>query len=82
MKNTHIHPGFKDYEKVRLATIDLEVATSRYLEANGWEHSSSNPAHIWLWEKEVNGRTITVSEDVAVRMQQNLDGDQEDGNPE
>lgn len=62
-------------EKIADATYDLERAKDKYLRASGWTYSCSNPAALWLWEREIDGRTLAVSTDVAIRLQECMDED-------
>lgn len=61
-------------------TEDIDNAASRhvfeieaFLRSKGWRHTSHTPAHLWLWERNINGRMILVERDTAVKMQAYLD---------
>ena len=55
---------------------EVDGAEAEYLRAHGWKHTSNNPACLWLWEKPTSeGRTILVSQDTAIHIQ-----DYEDAN--
>jgi hypothetical protein len=41
----------KNVDDVRYEREQLEFRVDAFLRTRGWKHSSSNPAHIWLWEK-------------------------------
>jgi hypothetical protein len=52
-----------------------EYAVTKFLEASGWRHSSTNPACWWMWEKKLpDGRTVLVTQETAVNFQASMDG--------
>ena len=57
------HPIYDDVETI------FKKAQRDYLESRGWEYTSDTPGHLWLWEKNVDGKRILVSQDIAIYMQ-------------
>jgi hypothetical protein len=51
----------------------IDEKTNSYLEQNGWKNSCGNPMHIWLWEKEIDGKQFTLPRSLAREMQERLD---------
>jgi hypothetical protein len=51
---------------------ELEFAEGRYLSERGWEHTSSFPDACWRWTKEVEGKTLAVSRNSALSLEQAL----------
>jgi len=44
-----------------------------FLTKKGWKHTCSLPGALWLWSKEVDGRTVYVQTDTAVYIQEVID---------
>jgi len=56
-------------EKIRDKEEDISHAKAKWLQDQGWERSSSNPACLWLWAKEIDttqyrGVTTTIALDI------------------
>lgn len=45
----------------------------KYLLENGWEMNTDNPISVWMWEKEIDGKTYHVDRKMAVKFQSKLD---------
>lgn len=61
----------KNVDDVRYERGQLEFRVDAFLRTRGWKHSSSNPAHIWLWEKAMaDGRVVLVDKDTALLFEQ------------
>ncbi|OCS48827.1 hypothetical protein [Ralstonia pickettii] len=51
----------------------VEAARYVFLVAAGWEHTCDTPGSHWLWQKALpDGRTVLVSAETAVNMQEFL----------
>jgi hypothetical protein len=57
-----------DYQREHL---DFRIAA--YLRGAGWNHTSDTPGCFCMWERKIKGRRLLVSQDTALRMQQDLE---------
>lgn len=47
---------------------DLETAQAEFLREAGWKYTCQTPGSTWLWEKEINGKTVQVGQPWALSM--------------
>lgn len=52
-------------EEIDEMKADWEQSRACYLKSKGWEPTCKVPANIWLWEKEIDGKTLLVDESTA-----------------
>lgn len=50
----------------------LIFAKEKLLRKFGWEYSSSNPLAHWMWEKIIDGKRYTLSQNDALDMERRL----------
>lgn len=53
----------------------LGFDSDAFLRSRGWAHSSSHPGSYWLWSKEIDGKMYHVPKDMALSMEQRIEGD-------
>jgi len=51
--------------------FDFEVEA--YLRKKGWEHKTIQPGSYWMWQRELDGRLVTVNRKMAVTLQAHLE---------
>ena len=56
----------------------LEFEVDRFLRSRGWNHTSDTPGCYWLWEKAIDGRTLLVSKEYALRYEEQNEPSDED----
>lgn len=66
-------PRFQTAEDIDAASRRHGFEIDAFLRSKGWRHTSHTPAHLWLWERNLNGRLLLVERDTAVKMQEYLD---------
>lgn len=61
------------------ALIALDALRSRiddakrdFLTAYGWERTSDNPAHIWLYTKTIDGVVYALDADSAIMVEERI----------
>lgn len=59
------------------ALIALDALRSRIDDAkrdflNGWERTSDNPAHIWLYTKTIDGVVYALDADSAIMVEERI----------
>jgi hypothetical protein len=47
----------------------LDMAISGYLSDCGWKYTSNTPDCVWRWEKEIDGKTLQVSQTTALSIE-------------
>lgn len=47
----------------------LEFLKQQYLIINGWKRDCQNPACMWVWCKEINGKTYCLDRETAFMFQ-------------
>jgi hypothetical protein len=57
---------------------ELDTVRSRLLESYGWEYTCQTPGSVWLWQKVVDGKTLLVTESVALDFTRQSLLDQDD----
>lgn len=55
--------------KIQDKESEIEGLIDEYLMNNGWRRTCRNPLFLVLWEKEINGKLVMVSKDIAFPMQ-------------
>lgn len=53
-------------------------SVDKFLRSRGWKHTSSTPGCYWLWEREWKGKTLLVSRDLALSMEDQFEGERQD----
>lgn len=70
---------FKKAFDVRAARTDFDMEVAAYLRRTGWRDTSNTPGCFWLWERKLDdGRTVLVSQDMALRMAAWLESDEDE----
>jgi len=62
------------WEEMQEANDDVERTTRLFLQAAGWDLSSSHPDCCWYWTKEFNGRSYSFGREEAVRFEERVNG--------
>lgn len=52
---------------------EAEEIVSKALRAAGWKHTSQTPCSVWMYQKEINGVTFSVSQGDAAMIQERAD---------
>jgi hypothetical protein len=69
---------FKPKKLIKMATANLKYENEKeqidykmddLLRKKGWSQSSSHPGCIWLWSKDIKGKTYVVNKATAIHMQ-------------
>ena len=56
--------------------MDANRALYALLAKYGWKHTCNNPSCFWMWEKEIDGKMILVSDAVALDIEKSLHVDE------
>lgn len=48
---------------------ELDRVETEFLFRNGWGPTCSLPGAMWFWQKEVDGKTVVVTKELAIHMQ-------------
>lgn len=72
-KKPKIEPAYTSPTLVTAGDISwarelLEFDVDAFLRSRGWTHTSDTPGSIWLWTKEIDGKTFLVDKDTAIYM--------------
>jgi hypothetical protein len=60
--------SIEDAHDVDRAREDLHFAIAKWLTSRGWRHTSE-VACVWLWQGQVDGKTVYVDEGTAVLVE-------------
>ena len=72
-----------EHEQIRYARERLEYREADWLRRKGWKSTSATPGCLWMWEKEIDGRVILLSQATAAYMQAEIDANADyDAHPE
>lgn len=68
-------PGFEDmwFNKSESLSQQAEETVAKALRQSGWKHTSQTPCSVWMWQKEIGGRTYSVSRRDAAMIQERAD---------
>lgn len=68
-------PGFENswFCKRDVLEQQAEETVTKALRAAGWKHTSQTPCSVWMWQKEINGVTLSLSQDAAADIQERAD---------
>lgn len=68
-------PGFEEmwFCKRDVLEMESEQVVSKALRAAGWKHTSQTPCSVWMWQKEIGGVTLSVSQGDAETIQERAD---------
>lgn len=68
-------PGFEEmwFNKHDVLCSQAEEVVSKALRQAGWKHTSQTPCSVWMWQKEIGGKTYSVSRDDAASIQERSD---------
>jgi hypothetical protein len=67
---------------IKMATANLNFENQKeqidykmddLLRKKGWSQSSSHPGCLWLWSKDIKGKTYIVNKATAIHMQSWMD---------
>lgn len=72
-------PFLDAVQEIRTLREDAASKTTRLLESRGWRYTSQTPGCVWMFEKQVDGRTILTDSETALRHElENTDEQYED----
>lgn len=63
----------KNVYEARGKREDVEYEIDAFLRSKGWNHTSSTPGCLWMWEREIDGRRVLVDKEHALSMQAHFD---------
>lgn len=60
-------PLLDTVHEIEMLHSDANTKQSRLLESLGWKHTSQTPGCRWMWEKTIDGRTLLLDSETALR---------------
>ena len=68
--------SFKSMAEVDYAEQQHDFAVALYLRTKGWKHTSDTPGSYWMWEREIDGRTLLVDQNTAALIQRHIEAEE------
>lgn len=65
-------PGFEELWFNKRDALEQEAidVVTRALCRAGWSHTSQTPGSVWMWQREIDGKIYSVSQDRAAEIQE------------
>jgi hypothetical protein len=60
-------------EAIELKATELMEMRHTYLRQQGWEYKCDTPGSCWLWQKQIDARTVLCNEVEAFSLQEYME---------